>query len=161
MPTRGPRRVHSLRYPVLVTFLMPFVTATLWYVAARGKPWLRGRSAGPGYIPVRQAEVIAVSAITGSQGTGKAWVVTDSALHPISFVVSDSAGSPRFGSSTVACPGGFLEQGFRPIGIGCPPPPVWAAQVQTSSQKENYKALVEIEALTADVLGWQVDDTLP
>jgi hypothetical protein len=151
---------HPLRYPLLVTVLMPFLTATLWYAAAAATLGSGDVRLGP-VIPVRQAEVIAVSVITGSQRGSREWFVTHSALHPTSFIVSDSAGSPRFGSSTVTCPGRVLEQTFQPIGISCPPPPVWAVQVETSSRRENYKALVEIDALNGEVLGWQVDDTLP
>lgn len=158
--TPGPKRARSLRYPLLVTVLMPFVAATLWYMAATATLGSADGGLGP-VIPARHAGVIAVSAITGSQGRSRAWVVTHSDFHPISFIVSDAAGSPRFGSSTVDCPGRVLEQRFQPLGIGCPPPPVWAVQVETSSRKENHKALVEIDALTGEVLGWQVDDTLP
>jgi hypothetical protein len=146
---------------VLVTILMPFVSAALWYMAAAATLGSGGDVRLGPVIPARQAEVIAVSAITESHGKSQPWLVTHTALHPISFIVSDSAGSPRFGSSTIACPGGILDQRFRPLGVGCPPPPVWAVQVETSSRTEGYKALVEIDALNGQVLGWQLDDTLP
>lgn len=139
--------------------VMPFVVAACWYVAAAATP-IGDVKLGP-IIPGRQAEAVAVSAMTKSQSTSRTWVVTHSAFHPISSIVSDSAGSPRFGSSAVACPFRLLERGLSRLETGCPPGPVWAVQVETPSRMERYKALVEIDALTGKTLAWQVDDTLP
>jgi hypothetical protein len=152
-------RVRALRYRLVIMVLMPFVVAACWHVAAAATPRSGNGKLGP-VIPARQAERIAMSTMNESHGSSLTWVVTHSTLHPISFIVSDSAGSPRFGSSMVACPSRFLERVLRRMG-GCPPPPVWAVQVETASRTADHKALVEVDAFTGQLLAWQVDDTLP
>lgn len=150
---------HAFKYRLVIMVVMPFVVAGYWYMAVATTP-IGGVKLGP-VIPGRQAEAVAVSTMAKSHGTSRTWVVTHSAFHPISSIVSDSAGSRRFGSSAVACPSEFLERGLRRLGTECPPAPVWAVQVETPSRTEAYKALVEVDALSGKTLAWQVDDSLP
>jgi len=151
---------YAFKYRLAIMVVMPFVVAGYWYVIAVATTPIGGFKLGP-FIPGRQAEAVAVSTMAESHGTSRTWVVTHSAFHPISSIVSDSAGSRRFGSSAVACPSEFVERGLRRLGTECPPAPVWAVQVETPSRTEGYKALVEVDALSGKTLAWQVDDSLP
>jgi hypothetical protein len=151
---------HAFKYRLVIMVVMPFVVAGYWYVIAAATTPIGGVKLGP-FIPGRQAEAVAVSTMAKSHGTSRTWVVTHSAFHPISSIVSDSAGSRRFGSSAVACPSEFVGRGLRRLGTECPPAPVWAVQVETPSRTEGYKALVEVDALSGKTLAWQIDDALP
>jgi hypothetical protein len=122
---------------------------------------LAGRTGRHPAISQGEANAIAVAAIAESQPGAAGWIVTHSDLHPVSVSVSDVTGSPRFGSSWVACPIAVVEERLRLLGLGCPPPPVWAVEVSTTSRPTYHRALVEIDALTGKVLAWQVDDSLP
>jgi uncharacterized membrane protein YkoI len=38
---------------------------------------------------------------------------------------------------------------------------VWAIEVASASRPTYRRALVEIDAITGEVLAWQIDDSLP
>jgi hypothetical protein len=129
-------------------------------VIAVAVDWTTGGARHP-VVSQGKANAIAVSTITGSQPGTQTWVVTHSDFYPTSARVWDAAGSPRFGTSWVPCPRPAVEEGLRRLGLGCPPPPVWAVEVVTDSRSTYRKALVEIDAVTGKALAWQVDDSLP
>jgi hypothetical protein len=117
-----------------------------------------------GRVPIAksQAEATAVNTITESQShAAPTWIVSHSTFHPYSVTVSDSSGQPRITSSWNPCAGGDIGRTLDREGILCPPPPVWAIEVATSSRPANHRALVEINALSGEVLAWFIDDTLP
>jgi hypothetical protein len=117
-----------------------------------------------GRVPIakHQAEATAVHTIAQSQRrTAPAWNVRHSKFHPYSATVSDSSGQPRITSSWNSCASGDVGRTLDQEGILCPPPPVWAIEVQTLSRPADHRALVEIDALSGDVLAWFIDDSLP
>jgi hypothetical protein len=122
---------------------------------------LAGRAGRHPVISQGEANAIAVSTVAKSQPGAPSWRVTHSDLHPVSASVPDATGSPRFGSSWAACPFPAVDEQLRRMGLGCPPPPVWAVEVATASRPTYHRALVEIDAVTGKVLAWQIDDSLP
>ena len=113
-------------------------------------------------VPRSQAEATAIHTIAEAQQlTAPTWRVRHSNFHPYSATVSDSSGAQRIVSSWNSCVSGDVGRKLDQEGILCPPPPVWAIEVQTSSRPTNHKALVEIDALSGAVMAWFIDDTLP
>ena len=120
-----------------------------------------GKVAHQPLIPRQQAERTAVAALTRSQPGTAEWTVSDAAFHNASTTVTDRGGNQRFGSSWTQCPWVGVGAALNRVGITCPPSPVWAIQVATSSRPTNRRALVEIDAASGEVLSWLVDDSLP
>ena len=120
-----------------------------------------GHNAYRPLIPREQADQVAIATISRSQSGASQWTVTDSAFHNESTTVTDRMGNRRFASSWNPCPWGGAGAVLNRVGITCPPPPVWAIQVSTSSRPTGRKALVEVDATSGAVVSWLIDDSLP
>ncbi len=152
----GPARVHRLLVLTLAASL------TLFSAGLTGLGYEALTRHGSVPIPRSQAEATAIRTIAQSQRrTAPTWDVRHSRFHPYSATVSDSSGQRRIVSSWNSCASGYIGRELIRDGVLCPPPPVWAIEVQTSSRPADHRAFVEIDALSGDVLSWFIDDSLP